>query len=174
MTLGLFFYKEKKMEKEKAGKSKTSITAWKLMDYVEEQLELNHFSPDDMDKMLNGLWAERTTCTVREHLTFDDVRGSRIIHYGVADAFYELFKIMQENDLTINDLECYPNCWELPYPDPIIHFTAKTKEHEYKYYPVMLFDQFDSEKDEYVHIKDRITDLKTAFYDSNPNPEENG
>jgi hypothetical protein len=160
------------MEKEKVGNPKTSITAWKLMDYVEEQLELNHFSPDDMDKMLNGLWAERTTCTVRQHLTFDDVRGSRIIHYGVADAFYELFKIMQENNLTINDLECYPNCYASAYPNPIIDFTVHTSEHEYKYYPVMLYDQRDSEKDDYMHIKNKTARLRAVYCDSNCNPEE--
>ena len=162
------------MEKEKEGNPKTSITAWKLMDYVEEQLELNHFSPDDMDKMLNGLWAERTTCTVREHLTFDDVRGSRIIHYGVVDAFYELFKLMLENDLTIKDLECYPYCYESSYPNPIIDFTVKTKEHEYKYYPVLLYDQHDSDKDDYMHIKNETARLRAVYCDSNHKPEENG
>jgi hypothetical protein len=133
-----------------------------------EQLELNHFSPDDLDRILNGLWVEKTKCTVREHLMFDDVRGYRIIHYNAADAFYELFKIMKENNLTIKDLECHPYCYVLPYPNPVVYFTVRTCGHDYKYYPVMLSSQCDSEKDEYVHIKDRITHLKTAFYDSNP------
>jgi hypothetical protein len=106
MTLSLFSYKEKKMEKEKVGNQKPSVCSNELMDYFEEQILKYNFRPDDMDEILNGLWVERTTCTVRQHLTIDDVRGSRIIHYGVVDAFYELFKLMLENDLTINDLEC--------------------------------------------------------------------
>ena len=48
-----------------------------------------------------------------------------MIHYGVVDAFYELFKLMLENDLTIKDLDCYPHCYESAYPNPIIDFTVK-------------------------------------------------
>ena len=139
--------------KEKVGNPKSRVTANQLMDYVEEQMRKYDFRPDDLDKIANGLWVERTSCTVRRHLTFDDVRGSRIIHYEAADAFYELLKLMNENDLTLEDLECYPYCYESAYPNPIIDFTVKTKEHEYKYYPVMLYDQRDSEKDEYMQIK---------------------
>ena len=162
------------MEKEKVGSKKPSVCSNELMDYFEEQILKYKFRPDDMDKILNGLWVERTICTVRQHLTFDDVRGSRIIHYGVVDAFYELFKLMLENDLTIKDLECYPYCCESAYPNPIIDFTVKTKEHEYKYYPVMLYDQRDSDNDEYMHIKNETARLRAVFCDSAHKPEENG
>ena len=158
--------------KEKIENPKPSVTVSGLMDYVEEQINKYKFRPEDMDEIINGLWVERTTCTVREHLMFDDVRGSRIIHYGITDAFYELFKLMKENDKTLQDLECYPYCYESAYPNPIIDFTVRTYEHEYKYYPVMLYNQRDSEKDEYMQLKNGIARLKAIHCDSNHKPEE--
>ena len=161
------------MEKEKMENPIPSVCSNELMDYFEEQILKYNFRPDDMDKILNGLWVERTTCTVRRHLTFDDVRGSRIIHYGVVDAFYELFKLMKENDLAIKDLECYPYCYESAYPNPIIDFKVRTYEHEYRYYPVMLYDQCDSDNDEYMHIKNETARLRAVYCDSTHKPEEN-
>ena len=95
-----------------------------------------------------------------------------MIHYGVVDAFYELFKLMLENDLTIKDLDCYPHCYESAYPNPIIDFTVRTKEHEYKYFPIMLRSSFDSEEDEYMLIQIGIARLKAAYCDSNHKSEE--
>ena len=149
--------------KEKIEKPKSSITVKELMDYVEEQLEKHKFSPDDMDKIINGVWAEKTSCTVRQHLAFDGIRGTRIIHYEVADAFYELLKLMQENDLTFQDLKCDTGLPELLHPELI--FSISTKEHEYTYYPVILYSHFDS--DEYVQIKNGIAHLQAVY--CNPN-----
>ena len=157
---------------EKNENPKPSITVNGLMDYVEGQLENNQFTLDDLDKIINGVWDEKTSCTVSQHRTFDDVQRSRIINYCVADAFYELFILMQKNDLTLQDLECYPYCCMSSSLEPIIYFEVKTKEHEYKYYPIMLKGQRDSEKDEYTQIKNRVGLMK-ADIDSNYSPDHN-
>ena len=155
------------MEKEKVENPKSSITVKELMDYVEEQLEKHKFSLGNLDKIINGLWAEKISCTVRNRLMFDGIQGACIMHYDVIDVFHEILLIMKENDLTLEDLTFGLNPPELPCPDLI--FSICTKEHTYEYYPVLLSSTYDSEGDEYLQIKSGIEHLRAVYCDSNQN-----
>jgi hypothetical protein len=150
--------------KEKNESRKSSVTVKELMNYVDGQLKKYRFHPDDLDKIMNGLWVEKKSCIAREHLALNT--EAQVVHHGIADAFYELFKLMKENDLALQDLECFPHGYGSSHPNPIIDFTIRTYEHEYKYYPVMPCNQCDSEEDEYLLIKIGVARLKTAYCDS--------
>jgi hypothetical protein len=141
------------------------------MHYVEEQIMKYDIRRDNLDKILNGLWAEKISCTVRNRLMFDGIQGACIMHYDVIDIFHEILLIMKENDLTLEDLTFELNLPELPCPDLI--FSICTKEHKYEYYPVLLSSTYNSEGDEYLHIKSRIGHLRAVYCDSKPKPEEN-
>ena len=168
--------------KEKSESRKSSVTANELMAHVYERFEKFGLSHHTVEEIINGVWAERTSCTVRNHYTHDGIRVPRLIHYGFADALYEVFNLMKENDLTIQDIECNEYPPELAYPTLI--FSVHTKEHRYEYYPVLLCSQchldfeFDSEedpaKDEYMQIKNGVAHLSAVYCDSNHKPEENG
>ena len=164
--------------KEKSESRKSSVTANELMAHVNGQFEKLRLSHGTVDKIINGVWAERTSCTVRNHYTHDGIRVPRLIHYGFADALYEVLKLMQENELTLQDLECNEYPPELAYPTLI--FSVHTKEHGYEYYPVLLCSQFhfdsefDSTEDEYMQIENAVASLSAVYCNLNHKPEENG
>ena len=148
------------MEKEKIENPKSSVTAKELMDYVEEQIKKYKLRPYELERLLNGLWAEKISCTVRNRLMFDGIQGACVMHYDVIDVFYEILLIMKENDLALEDLTFVLSPPELPCPEFL--FSIRTKEHTYEYYPVLLSNTYKSEGDEYLQIKAGIAYLRTV------------
>jgi hypothetical protein len=149
---------------------KPSVTAKELMYYVEEQIKKYDYHADKLGEFLNGLWAEKVSCTVRDCLMFDGIQGARIIHYEIVDAFNQILVIMIENDLVLEDLDIILSFPELPYPE--VMFSISTKEHLYEYYPIMLSSHYGSEEDEYIEIKNGISRLQAIYSESNCQPED--
>jgi hypothetical protein len=157
------------MDKE-TEKPKPSVTANELMYYVEEQMKKYNFRPDDLDKIINGLWAEKVSCTVRNCLMFDGIQGARIMHYEIVDAFNQILVIMKENNLVLEDLDIILSPPELPCPE--VMFSISTKGHLYEYYPIMLSSHYGSEEDEYIETKNGIVRLQTSYRESNCQSED--
>ena len=156
------------MEKEKMKNTKPSINAKDFMDYVENVLRAECRShPRKQEKIINGLWTEKTKCTVRNYHTYDGIQGARIMHYDVVDAFYEMLAMMKENDLTLEDLNYEKSPPELPYPS--FMFSISTKEHEYEYYPILLCGTYNSKADEYIQIKNSFARLRAFCCQSKDN-----
>ncbi len=147
------------MNKSSKEVKKPCVTAKELMDFVKNEINEN-VCISNINEVVNGLWAEKTTCDVRHHLMISGIRTSSIQHFEAAKALHQLLMIMQENDLTIDDLESEHILPEFTFGDKQLSFIVKTREHEYEFYPIMLSDGMESE--EYSVIKNELKKLEQS------------